>query len=131
MLTCIILTYIILSIIGAPASLAEDIQNVDGSNVVQSASEGLILPVNSSLSPGNDSVFVDARLQILCEDRYYGRNLKVKSCRNMFGYLKHDDEVMAFSDRDSGIPYDIPLPLRTYSSGLDPFDDSHHEICAI
>ena len=56
------------------------------------------------------------KMKVGCDPIRYGRNLKVKSCRDLFGYLKHDEAQFTFSQRDSGIPHDIPLPLRTYSS---------------
>lgn len=56
------------------------------------------------------------RLKIGCDSHRYGRNLKVKSCRDVFRYVKYENEQIEFSERDSGISHDVGLPLRTYSS---------------
>lgn len=66
-------------------------------------------PLNDNSSSGN-------KLQIACDARKYGKNLKVNSCRNVFNFLKKDDLQFRFSERDSGVPSDVPLPLRTLSS---------------
>lgn len=76
---------------------------------LSSFSNPSILTFNSSLTSGK-------KLKIGCDAGRYGRNLKVKSCRDLLRLLSHEDEQYKFAERDSGIPYDIPLPLRTYSS---------------
>lgn len=70
----------------------------------------------SAALPSNESYFANKKLKIACDANKFGRNLKVKSCRDMFGYLTPDEEQYAFALRDSGIPHDIGLPFRTYSS---------------
>lgn len=90
---------------------------IDDSSVVASlASTNLQLPANISTISSNASSLSSNTLKIGCDARQFGRNLKVKSCRDLFGYLELDTEELVFAQRDSGIPYDIPLPLRTYSS---------------
>ena len=76
------------------------------------ASRVLTLPSARS----NNFTLSAKKLKIDCDSNRWGRDLKVKSCRDLFGYLKKDDEELIFSNRDSGLPHDIPLPIRTLSS---------------
>lgn len=93
--------------------------HVDGSlAAISSASRNLVPPYGILALANNASLFAGNRLKVECESRRYGSNLKVKSCRDLFGYLGHDDKTFSFSERDSGIPHDIDLPQRTYSSEL-------------
>ena len=89
----------------------------DGSRVAaSSAASGLSLPSTNSTLLGNGSLAPSNILKIGCDSRRYGRDLKVKSCRDVFRYVKYENEQIIFSERDSGISHDVGLPLRTYSS---------------
>ncbi|KAM0796442.1 hypothetical protein BDR22DRAFT_525996 [Usnea florida] len=66
--------------------------------------------------PSNDSDTSGNKLKITCDGMTYGKNLKVPSCRKVFGYTRHDPTQYTFVERGSGIPGDVPLPLRTYSN---------------
>ena len=90
----------------------------DVSSEILPRSPELTLPLNVSTFPTNGTLTAKKRLKIACDADRFGRNLKVKSCRDLFGYLTLDEEEYTFSGRDSGIPNDIPLPFRTYSSTL-------------
>ena len=76
----------------------------------------LALSLNTSRPLGNYSASLSKTVKIGCSARLYGRDLKVKSCRDLFGYLRPDSNQYTFSQRDSGIPQDVGLPIRTYSS---------------
>ncbi|KAL6716108.1 hypothetical protein ACLMJK_005674 [Lecanora helva] len=80
-----------------------------------SPSADLTLPANISRAPSNHPISAK-KLKIICDDQRWGRNLKVKSCRDLFGYLRQGEELYSFAQRDSGIPHDIPLPIRTLSN---------------
>ena len=69
------------------------------------------------VQPGTNSSFGN-RLQISCDAKKYGKNLKVNSCRNIFTYMTKDETQWTFAERDSGVPFDVPLPLRTFSSEI-------------
>ena len=56
------------------------------------------------------------RLQIACNAKKFGKNLKVSSCRNVLGYMSKNETQYTFAERDSGVPFDVPLPWRTLSS---------------
>ena len=80
-------------------------------------------PISSSyllpptiLAPSSNNTSSGNKLKIACDSTRYGKNLKVDSCRNIFRYLNKDDTQYTFAERDSGVPLDIPLPLRTFSS---------------
>ena len=102
-------------------AVSASVQQISQANrsllAVSSASADLVLSSNATMLPSNDSLSSSNILKLYCNAQY-GRDLKVKSCRDLFGYLKLDDEQLAFAQRDSGISHDIPLPLRTYSSKL-------------
>lgn len=104
----------------AAATLSAHVPNLrqtDGSFLAgSSASSGLPLPPTNSTLLSNGPLSTSNTLKIGCDSRRYGRDLKVKSCRNVFRYVKHENEQVTFSERDSGISYDVGLPLRTYSS---------------
>lgn len=76
------------------------------------------IPHNTSELSLNSSSDVSSKLKIACNKERYGKNLKVASCRQIFGFLRHDDTKLAYAQRDSGVPHSVPLPLRTYSSEL-------------
>lgn len=79
----------------------------------------------SDLPLSNTSVFANNRssslggiggvLKIACNSDMYGKNLKVKSCQRLFGYISKDTRQYTFADRESRVPFDIALPMRTYS----------------
>ena len=79
--------------------------------ISNSDSLSLTVPPLSSNASSSSNV-----LGVICSGIRYGRNLKVNSCRNIFDYLVKSDTQNAFAERDSGIPYDVPLPWRTLSS---------------
>ena len=81
----------------------------------------LVVPATSAPPPSGGNLSSGNRLQLVCDSAKYGRNLKVPSCRNLFQYLNKDDAQITFAERDSGVPYNIPLPLRTYSGEREPF----------
>ena len=76
----------------------------------------LALALNISRPLGNFSSSLSKTVKVGCSAHLYGRNPKVKSCRDLFGYLRPDSNQYTFSQRDSGIPQDVGLPIRTYSS---------------
>ena len=55
-------------------------------------------------------------LKIRCDGNFYGRNLNVASCRDVFHYMPKNDTQMVFANRNSGVQLEIPLPWRTMSS---------------
>ena len=69
----------------------------------------MLIPLNNSDTSAN-------KLKVTCDGMTYGKNLKVPSCRKVFGYMRHDSTQYTFVERLSGIPGDVLLPLRTYSS---------------
>lgn len=99
------------------AARIPDLSPIDGSpDDIRSLSSDPQLPLNISTSPSNASTSQTNVVKVGCDARRFGKNPKVKSCRDLFGYLNPDNEQYSFSDRLSGIPVDIGLPLRTYSS---------------
>ena len=54
-------------------------------------------------------------LHYQCDDTHYGRNLNPSSCRNVFNYMRRSDVQSTFSERHTGRPNDIPLPIRFLS----------------
>lgn len=94
-----------------------NLPQTDGSLLAaSSASSGLPLPPTNSTLLSNGPLSTTNVLKIGCDSRRYGRDLKVKSCRDVFRYVKYENEQITFSERDSGISHDVGLPLRTYSS---------------
>ena len=97
------------------ASLPRSPDNVDRlvvgptSSSNSASATNILITSNNNASSGN-------RLKIECDAREYGRNLKVDSCRNVFKFMRRDDTQYAFAERDSGVPFDVPLPFRTLSS---------------
>ena len=79
------------------------------------SSLNLLSPANILASSSNISSSGNG-LKIRCDSTKYGKNLKVQSCRNVFRYLNKVDTQFTFAMRDSGVPFDVPLPLRTLSS---------------
>lgn len=70
---------------------------------------------SSMKAPTNDTL-MENRLQIQCDAVLYGQNLKVPSCRKLFGLIVKDDAQLTFAERFSLVPYDLPLPYRIQSS---------------
>lgn len=69
---------------------------------------------NSSTASGNTSL--DNILKLRCDPIRYGRNLKVESCRKVFGFIAQDDTQTVFAERGSVQPHDLNLPFRATSS---------------
>ena len=46
----------------------------------------------------------------------YGRDLNPSSCRDVFNYIGKSDTQTPFSERRTGRPNDVPLPLRFMSN---------------
>ena len=116
MLRPIVLHLIKFTAIAFSASIPQQSQIGSGSDTVGSESDGLNLPSNITLPLSNETQATSNKLKVFCDATRFGRNPKVKSCRDLFGYLRFGEEQVAFSQRDSGISHDISLPLRTYSS---------------
>ena len=55
------------------------------------------------------------KLQIQCNAPEYGRNLKIPSCKKIFGLVAKEDKQLTFADRHSIIPHNISLPYRLQS----------------
>ncbi len=105
---------------GLAASLLRRSQDIG------SLAAGPLSPANI-LAPSSNTSSTGNKMIIACDGTRYGKNLKVKSCRNVFGFLSKDDKQLTFAERDSGVPSDIPLPLRTLSS-KNPIDASTSRI---
>ena len=99
------------------ASLPQPSEGVAIGPASNSDSLSLTVPVSSSNSSSSNV------LKIVCSGRKYGKNLKVDSCRNIFGWIRKGETQQTYAERDSGIPFDVPLPWRTLSSET-PFHDS-------
>ena len=97
------------------ASLPQHSESIGSPASGPITSSDLLSPANI-LAPPNDSLSSGNTLKIVCDAAKYGKNLKVNSCRNVFKFLKKDETQFTFSERDSGVPCDVPLPLRTLSS---------------
>ena len=80
------------------------------------------LPQNGNPSLSSNSTLANKILKIACNAQRYGKNPKVTSCRQIFGYIRHDETLLAYADRArGGGAHDVPLPIRTYSSNrIDP-----------
>ena len=53
---------------------------------------------------------------INCNGERFGRRLNVRSCRGVFSWITTEERQITFSCRHSGVPGDIGLPWRVYSS---------------
>ena len=86
------------------------------------------LPLDNSLQPPqppsnliltnniNDTTLPPSNvLRIQC-DANYGRNLHPGSCLDVFRFIGGNEEEGTFSQRHTGHPSDIPLPLRFLSN---------------
>ena len=54
-------------------------------------------------------------LRISCDIRY-GDNINPSSCRDVFHYIAKTDQPATFSERHTGSPNDLPLPVRWTSN---------------
>ncbi|KAF6227108.1 hypothetical protein HO133_008549 [Letharia lupina] len=97
------------------ASLSRRSESVGSLAAGPIPSSDLLSPANI-LVPSSNNSSSDNRLKIACDATRYGKNLKVSSCRNVFNFMKKDETTYTFAERDSGVPNDGPLPLRTLSN---------------
>ncbi|CAD6589690.1 MAG: hypothetical protein ASARMPRED_004173 [Alectoria sarmentosa] len=97
------------------ASLPRRSESSGGLAADPTSSLNLFSPANI-LAPSNDNSTSGNVLKIACDGTLYGKNLKVSSCRNIFHFLSKDETEFRFAQRDSGVPCDVPLPLRTLST---------------
>lgn len=94
------------------ASLPQRSERIGNLAAGPTSSSNLLSPATLAPSSYNSSANL---LKIACSTKW-GKNLKVYSCRNIFDWLQTDERQFSFAERDSGLPYQVPLPLRTYSS---------------
>lgn len=97
------------------ASLSGRSDSIDSLAAGPTSSSNLLSPANI-LAPSTNTSSFGAMLKIACDATKYGKNLKVQSCRNVFNFLNKEERQFTFGERDSGVPFDVPLPLRTLSS---------------
>lgn len=97
------------------ASLSRRSESVGSLAAGPIPSSDLLSPANI-LIPSSKNSSSDNVLKIACDATRYGKNLKVSSCRNVFNFMKRDETTYTFAERDSGVPNDGPLPLRTLSN---------------
>ena len=93
------------------ATASSEAQAQVDTSVVRSKLSATPTPAASSESASSTSV-----LRIRCDGDYYGRNLNVASCREVFSFMPKSDVQTVFAERRTGVPYDVPLPWRTMSS---------------
>ena len=97
------------------ASLPQHPENISDLAAKPISSTNLLSPTSILASSSNLSSSENL-LKIGCDARTFGKNLKVQSCRNLFQWMHKDDRQFEFAQRDSGLPADVSLPLRTLSS---------------
>lgn len=97
------------------ASLPQRLESISSLAAGSTTSPSLLSP--AILVPSGTNSSYAAKLKIRCDVKY-GKNLKVNSCRKVFDYLTKNETQFAFAERDSGVPFDVPLPLRTFSSEI-------------
>ncbi|CAF9905584.1 MAG: hypothetical protein ALECFALPRED_001037 [Alectoria fallacina] len=97
------------------ASLPQRSESSGGLAAGPTSPLNLFSPANI-LAPSKDNSTSGNVLKIACDATLYGKNLKVSSCRNIFHFLSKDETQFRFAQRDSGVPCDVPLPLRTMST---------------
>lgn len=73
------------------------------------------MPLNLTTQQNSNRSLSERVLKVQCDADYYGRNLNVRSCTNVFGYLSKDEKQTTFALRHSGIQSGIPLPWRILS----------------
>lgn len=115
--------HLILSVPGSSivlaASLPQRSERIGSLETAPISSSNLLSPAILAPSSSNNTSSGNT-LKVGCDSNRFGKNLKVNSCRNVFRYLRKDEQQLTFADRDSGVPFDVPLPLRTYSSENPP-----------
>ncbi len=90
--------------------------------IVCARAYSLVVPssLNDTISIHNrtsgSSVSANNELQISCNAPLYGQNLKVPSCKRVFGLINKDDMQLTFAERGARVTYDLPLPYRLQSS---------------
>lgn len=118
--------HLILSVLGSnivlAASLPQRPERIGSLETAPISSSNLLSP--AILAPSSSNTSSGNTLKVGCDSNRFGKNLKVNSCRNVFRYLRKDEKQLTFADRDSGVPFDVPLPLRTYSSEKPSIDAS-------
>ena len=97
------------------ASLPQRSERIGKLETAPISSSNLLSPAIPAPSSSNNTSLGNV-VKIACDPRRFGRDLKVNSCRSVFRYLHEDENQFRFAERDSGVPLDVPLPLRTYSS---------------
>lgn len=74
------------------------------------------LNLTEALTSNIDVSTDDDLLRVSCNAPVYGQNLRVPSCKNIFTFMSKDTSQTTFAERNSMVPYDLPLPYRTQSS---------------
>lgn len=97
------------------ASLPRHPESISDLAANSTSSSNLLSPANILASSSNLSSSENL-LKIGCDARTFGKNLKVQSCRNVLRFMHKDEKQFSFAQRDSGLPADVTLPLRTLSS---------------
>lgn len=97
------------------ASLPRHTESISDLAAKPISPSNLLSPANIPASSSNLSSSENL-LKIGCDARKFGKNLKVQSCRNVFNFVLKDEKQLRFAQRDSGLPADVSLPLRTLSS---------------
>ena len=97
------------------ASLPRHPESISDLAAKPTSSLNLLSPANI-LAPSSNLSSSENLLKIGCDARIFGKNLKVQSCRNALHFMYRDDRQFRFALRDSGLPADVSLPLRTLSS---------------
>ena len=119
--TMIFLTTVVLSLFPPSTSLA--ILQLPGPSGSLSNASTLVypaadLPYNITLPSTDLNSSLSGTVKVGCDAARFGRDPVVKSCRNVFGFMRPSDEMYSFSQRGDGRSSDIELPFRTYSSKL-------------
>ncbi|KAL9133627.1 MAG: hypothetical protein Q9175_005189 [Cornicularia normoerica] len=99
------------------ASLPRRPESITGSLAAGPISSTDSLSPANIRTPSSNTSASGNLLKIACDGTRYGKNLRVSSCRNIFHFMKKNETQFTFAERDSGVPNDIPLPVRTLSSG--------------
>ena len=111
--------HLILSVLGSntvlAASLPQRSERIGSLETAPISSSNLLSPA-ILVSSSSNTTSSGNMLKVGCDSSRFGKNLKVNSCRNVFRYLRKDEKQLTFAERNSGVPLDVPLPLRTYSS---------------
>ena len=79
---------------------------------------------NTSLVTANNAAAIPALvsnisapplMDITCDARKYGQNLRVPSCKKVITLISTNDTDITFADRSSALQYDVALPYRIQS----------------